>query len=303
MNNPSALDLNEILVFVRVAQAGGFSAAARLMGGVPVSTLSVRVSRLEQRLGVTLLQRTTRRLRLTEAGQAYLRQAARGLEDILQAEAQIDADRQEAHGLLRITLPIDMGDDQLLGILAGYRARHPGVAIELVFSDARLDLVAHGLDVALRAGELADSSLVARQIGRARWAPFAHPDYLKRMPAPRQPMDLAQHAALCFSPLGRDHWTLLRGKNRVNVPLRSAFTANDMRLVRKLALDAQGVALLPDYVCRREVDHGQLVPLLPGWHARTDLIHLVYPSQRFVPAKLRHFIDETVPEFRALFAR
>jgi DNA-binding transcriptional LysR family regulator len=87
------------------------------------------------------------------------------------------------------------------------------------------------------------------------------------------------------------------------VPLRCAFAANDMRLIRQLALDALGVALLPDYVCRREVDHGQLVPLLPGWHARTDPIHLVYPGQRFVPAKLRHFIDETVPALSALFER
>lgn len=301
MNNQHP-DLNDTLVFVRVAQAGGFSAAARLMG-MPTSTLSVRVSRLEQRLGVTLLQRTTRRLRLTEAGQAYLRQAARGLDEILQAEAQLDAGRHEAQGLLRITLPIDMGDEQLLGILSGYRARHPGVAVELVFSDARLDLVEQGLDLALRAGELADSSLVARQIGQARWAPFAHPDYLARAPALRQPKDLAQHAALCFSPLGRDSWTLSRGKARVQVPLRSAFAANDMRLIRRLALDAQGVALLPDYVCRREVDHGQLVPLLPGWHARTDPIHLVYPGQRFVPAKLRHFIDEVGPQLAALFER
>lgn len=196
-----------------------------------------------------------------------------------------------------------MGDEQLLGILSGYRARHPGVAVELVFSDARLDLVEQGLDVALRAGELADSSLVARKIGQARWAPFAHPDYLKRAPALRQPKDLTQHATLCFSPLGRDSWTLMRGKSRTSVPLRSAFAANDMRLIRQLAIDGQGVALLPDYVCRREVGQGQLVPLLPGWHARTDPIHLVYPGQRFVPAKLRHFIDETVPALTALFER
>ncbi|MGE0099573.1 MAG: LysR family transcriptional regulator [Hydrogenophaga sp.] len=294
--------MNDTLVFVRVAQAGSFSAAARLMG-MPVSTLSVRVSRLEQRLGVTLLQRTTRRLNLTEAGQAYLLHAARGLEEIAQAEAQIDAGRHEAQGLLRITLPIDMGDEQLLDILSGYRARHPGVSVELVFSDARLDLVEQGLDVALRAGELADSSLVARQIGQARWAPFAHPDYLERAPALRQPKDLAQHAALCFSPLGRESWTLMRGKTSVNVPLQSAFAANDMRLIRQLALNAQGVALLPDYVCRREVDHGHLVPLLPGWCARTDPIHLVYPSQRYVPAKLRHFMDEAGPALSALFER
>ncbi|MGE0349176.1 LysR family transcriptional regulator [Hydrogenophaga sp.] len=301
MNNQNP-DLNDTLVFVRVAQAGGFSAAARLTG-MPVSTLSVRVARLEQRLGVTLLQRTTRRLRLTETGQAYLQQAARGLEDILQAEAQIDAGRQEAQGLLRMTLPIDMGDDQLLAILSAYRDRHPGVAIELVFSDARLDLVAHGLDLALRVGELADSSLVARTIGQARWAPFAHPGYLQRAPALRQPRDLSQHDALCFSPLGRDSWTLGRGKSRVHVPLRSVFAANDMRLIRRLALESRGVALLPDYVCRREVDHGQLVPLLPGWHARTDPIHLVYPTQRFVPPKLRHFIDEAGPALSALFDR
>jgi DNA-binding transcriptional LysR family regulator len=270
---------------------------------MPVSTISVRVSRLEQRLGVTLLQRTTRRLRLTEAGQAYLQHAARGLEEIAQAEAQIDAARHEAQGLLRITLPTDMGDEQLLEIVSAYRSRHPGVSVELVFSDARLDLVEQGLDVALRAGELADSSLVARQIGQARWAPFAHPDYLKRAPALRQPRDLTQHAALCFSPLGRESWSLVRGKTRIDVPLNSAFAANDMRLIRQLALRAEGVALLPDYVCRREVDHGRLVPLLPGWHARTDPIHLVYPSQRYVPAKLRHFIDEAGPALAALFER
>lgn len=303
MNNPMP-DLNDTLVFVRVAQAGGFSAAARLLG-MPTSTLSVRVARLEQRLGVTLLQRTTRRLHLTEAGQAYLSQAARGIEDILQAQAHIDAGRQEPSGVLRLTLPIDMGDTAVLDALIGYRARHPGVAVELVFSDERLDLLAHGLDVALRMGELADSSLVARLVGQVRWRPFAHPDYLRGAPALRHPRDLARHACLSFSALGRESWTLQRGGARtpLQVAVRSVYAANDMRLIRQLALQAQGVALLPDFVCQREVDQGRLVPLLAGWQARTDPVHLVYPQQRFVPAKLRHFIDEAVPVLCALFGR
>lgn len=299
MNNQIP-DLNDTLVFVRVAQAGGFSAAARLLG-MPTSTLSVRVARLEARLGVTLLQRTTRRLRLTEAGQAFLDQAGRGIEDILQAQAHLEAGRQEPGGVLRLTLPIDMGDTAVLDILTGYRARHPGVALDLVFSDERLDLLAHGLDLALRMGALADSSLFARQVGQVRWRPFAHPDYLSGAPALRHPRDLARHACLSFSALGRERWTLSRGHTSVTVPVNSAFAANDMRLVRQLALQAQGVALLPDFVCQREIDQGQLVPLLPGWQARTDPVHLVYPQQRFVPPKLRHFIDEAVPALCALF--
>ncbi|MEZ5645959.1 MAG: LysR family transcriptional regulator [Burkholderiaceae bacterium] len=299
MNNHPP-DLNDVLVFVRVAQAGGFSAAARQLG-MPVSTLSVRVARLEERLGVTLLQRTTRRLRLTETGQAYLQQAARGIEDLLQAQLQIDAARETPHGRLRMTLPIDMGDGPLLDIVSDFRSDHPGVDVELVFSDERLDLVAHGLDVALRMGPLTDSSLVARPVGQARWLPFAHPDYLRQAPVLRQPRDLASHDCLSFTPLVRDGWTLAKGARREQIAVRSVFQANDMRLVRQLALRGQGVALLPDFVCRQAMAQGDLVQVLAGWYARTDPIHLVYPRQRFVSAKLRRFIDETVPAFSALF--
>ena len=284
------MDLNQSAVFVKVVQAGSFSAAARQLG-LPVSTVSHRVAALEQRLGVTLLQRTTRRLHLTDAGEQYFQHAAAGLGHLQEAEIAVSEALGEPSGLLRVTAPPDFGDQILADIMTAMRHRHPKVRLEMVLTNAYVDLVAEGIDVAIRTGDLKDSSLIARNAGVARWALFASPDYLKKAPLLKGPQELKRHCCLQFTALGKDAWTLTNRRSEVVVPMAGQILVNDIRVVRAMALAGEGVALLPVCLCRNECATEQLVPVLPTWHAKADAIHIVYPRQRFVPPKLRAFVD------------
>lgn len=295
------MDLNEAAVFVKVVQAGGFSAAARQLQ-LPVSTISTRVARLERRLGVTLLQRTTRRLSLTEAGQAYFDHAALGLGYMLEAEAAIDASRQKPQGRLRITAPADLGDSLLAGLVQQVQTQYPAIAMELVLTERYVDLVAEGIDAAIRTGELRDSSLIAKPLGTACWALFASQHYLDQAPPLLTPQNLHQHHCLQFSPMGRDTWTFRQGDNSITIPLKNVTMANSIGIVRHMTLNGQGVALLPTYFCKPGLITGELKPVLPAWQAQQDAVHLVYPRQRFMPPKLRAFIDIAQRELGAWFS-
>lgn len=284
------MDFNEAVVFVKVVQAGSFSAAARLLG-LPVSTVSTRVARLEKRLGMTLMQRTTRRLHLTEVGSLYFQQAAIGLEYMLDAETAVTESAGEPQGLLRVTAPADLGDHLLAEIVNLMRRDCPKVNIDLELMNRYVDLVAEGVDVAIRTGRLKDSTLVAKQIGVVRWAPYASPAYLSSAPALGSPQGLRHHRCLQFTPLGRDAWLLEGRRGNVTVPMSGQVMVNDVGVIRSMALAGEGVALLPDYLCRKESVDGQLVRVLPKWQAKADVIHIVYPRQRFMPPKLRAFVD------------
>lgn len=291
------MDFNETAVFVKVVQAGSFSAAARQLG-VPTSTISTRVARLEQRLGVTLLQRTTRRLHLTEAGTLYYEQAAPGLDYLLQAEAALDEARQLPAGKLKVTAPADMGDLLLAGLVRRVQATFPALAVEMVLTDRYVDLVAEGVDVAIRMGELRDSSLVAKSLGTIQWALFASAAYLQHAPSLETPADLHVHPCVQFSPMGREQWVLRQGQTEMRVPLSGHTLVNSIGVVRAMAENGQGIALLPTFICQSPQVRDRLVKVLPAWQGHADAIHLVYPQQRFMPPKLRAFIDLALDELK-----
>jgi DNA-binding transcriptional LysR family regulator len=294
------VDFNEAAVFVKVVQAGGFSAAARQLG-LPTSTVSTRVSRLERRLGITLLQRTTRRLHLTEAGTAYYHHASMGLGHMLEAEAAVDEARQQPQGRLKVTAPADLGDVLLAGLIERTQREYPALEVELLLTDRYLDLVAEGVDVAVRTGDLRDSSLIAKSLGTIHWAVFASPDYLKQAAPLEEPQDLHAHRCLQFTPMGRDAWDLSNGRNTVTIPLAGRIMANSIGVVKTMVAGGQGVALLPDFICKTEQAAGDLVRVLSDWQGRADPVHLVYPRQRFMPPKLRAFIDLAQAELRSWF--
>ena len=289
------MDLNQAAVFVKVVQAGSFSAAARLLG-LPTSTVSNRVATLEKRLGVTLLQRTTRRLNLTEAGELYFQHASAGLGHMLEAEAAVTESLGEPTGLLRVTAPADIGDGVLAGIMTRMRRQYPKVRIEMVLLSRYVDLVAEGIDAAIRTGALKDSSLIAKPAGLARWEPFASPAYLQSAPPLDAPQALRHHCCLQFTPLGKESWTLTGQNGSVVVPLAGQVMVNDVRVAHAMVLSGEGVGLLPRHLCREECASGQLVQVLPGWHAKADPMHIVYPRQRFMPPKLRAFVDLAAEE-------
>lgn len=294
------MDFNEAAVFVKVVQAGSFSAAARQLG-LPTSTVSTRVARLEQRLGVTLLQRTTRRLHLTEAGKLYYEHAATGLGYLLQAESALDASRHQPQGTLRITAPADLGDALLGSFVQQVQATYPQLALELLLTERYVDLVAEGVDAAIRTGELRDSSLIAKSLGRIQWALFASPEYLAQAGEVLQPADLSAHRCIQFTPMGRHHWELQHETTSLRIPLAAATLVNSIGVVRAMAEHAQGVALLPTFICQPAVDAQRLQRVLPSWRGQADAVHLVYPKQRFMPPKLRGLIELAVAAFRPLF--
>ncbi|MBD8511960.1 LysR family transcriptional regulator [Photobacterium sp. WH77] len=284
------MDFNETAVFVKVVESGSFSAAARLIGS-PTSTISTRVARLEKRLGVTLLQRTTRKLQLTEAGEIYFKHAAKGLHHILDAESAVVESVAEPAGRLCITAPADLGDHILSEIISTMRQHCPKVTLELVLMNRYVDLIAEGIDVAIRTGSLADSTLVAKKVGTACWAPFASPAFLETIDPPENPQDLRHYSCLQFSALGKASWTLYNQSNSVTVPMPGTVVVNDVGLMHAMAIAGEGIALLPTYLYENTGHAGKLVRILPEWHAKADPIHIVYPRQQFMPPKLRYFID------------
>jgi len=295
------MDFNEAAVFVKVVQAGGFSAAARQLG-LPTSTVSTRVSRLERRLGITLLQRTTRRLHLTAEGTAYYHHASLGLSHLLEAEAAVDEARQQPQGKLKVTAPADLGDGLLANLVQRTQQDYPALEVELLLTDRYVDLVADGVDVAIRTGDLRDSSLIAKPLGTICWGLFASRDYLAHAAPLEEPQHLHAHRCLQFTPMGRDAWELSNDRHSITIPLTGLVMANSIGVVRSMVANGLGVALLPTFTCKHELAAGDLVRVLPGWQGKADPVHLVYPRQRFMPPKLRAFVDLAQAELRERFS-
>lgn len=289
------MDLDGIAIFVKVVQAGSFSKAARQLG-MPNTTVSAKVARLEKRLGVTLIQRTTRKLHVTPAGQAYFEQCLQGLAAIEAAEAEISLSAAQPRGLLRITAPADVAHTLLPAVVRRYLERHPLTRVELVVTNRVVDLVAEGVHLAVRAAPLGDSTLMARRFMSFSGGLWASPAYLERSGTPRTPRDLSRHACMAFPRFSASGLQLGDGRSRARMAFSSRAAADDLQTLRTFALQGEGIAPLPDFVCTEAADSGELVRVLPKWTWVRGALSFVYPGQRFVPANVRAFID-TALEF------
>jgi DNA-binding transcriptional LysR family regulator len=283
------MDLNEVAIYVKVVQTGSFSGAARQLG-MPNSTVSAKVSALEKRLGITLIQRTTRKLHVTPAGEAYFKRSVQGLDAIHAAEAEVAAAQGEPQGLLRITGPVELGNGVLPRLISQFTKVYPKVSIEAILTNRKIDLLAEGVDLAIRAGELKDSSLIARKVGDVYFGLYASPAYLKAHGTPKRLKDLAGHQCLQFTPWGKLEWKLVRGKEAHTVPTEARLTINDINLTKMLALNGDGIAYLPTFFCDADIRAKKLVRLLPEWRSEANPMHFVYPAQKFVMPKLSAFI-------------
>ena len=284
------MDLNEISVFVKVVQTAGFARAARALG-MPKSTVSARIAGLEQRLGVTLLSRTTRSLHVTQAGEVFFRECSQALQTLQNAELAITQEQTTPMGLLRVTAPQDFAAWILPDLSRRFSSEFSKVELDWVFTDRMLDLLNDGIDVAIRAGTLADSSLVGRRVGQTNFGLFASADYLADKPPLAHPRDLQAHACLRFSAPSLRTWELMRETETCSISVRGPVQANSVALIKQLTLDGQGVALLPVFLCQAAVNQGVLVQVLPQWRTPGSPVHLLYPAQKFVPPKLRMFLD------------
>ncbi|MGA9523282.1 MAG: LysR family transcriptional regulator [Myxococcaceae bacterium] len=283
------MDLNELLVFAKVVQAGSFTAAADALR-MPKSTVSRKVSELESRVGAQLLQRTTRKLHLTEVGRAYYEHCARIVDEAEQAEQLVTSMQSAPHGLLRVTAPVNFG---LLGPMAAEFLRlYPEVQLEMVCTDRQVNLVEEGFDVAVRAGPLADSALIARKLGTIDRVVVASPDYVKKHGAPRTTEDLERHACLVFGG-GRagNFWSLRAGSRSAKVSVQGRLVVNDFDMLHAVALSGAGIALLDHHSAAEDIAEGRLQRLLPEWTSPGTPVNVLHAPSRHVSPKVKAFVD------------
>ncbi len=279
-------------VFVRVAALGSFSAAARALN-LSQTMVTKHVAALEERLGVKLLHRSTRRLTLTEGGRDYLTACERILAEIEEAEASASLDRIEPRGTLRLNVPLTFGFRHIAPVLPEFNRLHPDVSFDLGLADRFVDLIEEGWDLAIRIGRLKDSSLVARRLAPCRTVVCAAPSYLKEHGTPRTLEDLARHNCLGYtlpSAAGANRWTF-GTEGEIVVPVQGNLRANNGDALLAAAVAGQGLIYQPTFIVRDSLREGALVPVLGAYATQEFGIHAVFPSGRQAPAKVRAFVD------------
>lgn len=294
-------DLNDILIFVNVVEQGSFTAAARRLG-LPKTTVSRKVQELEGRLAARLINRTTRSLALTEAGTVFYEHASRIAADLDEAENAIHQLQGSPRGWLRVTAPYSLGVTMLSPMLVEFRQRYPEVRVDVVLSNERLDLVQHGIDVALRIGSLPDSSLVARRLGSDRTHVYAGSGYLARHGEPLVPEDLQYHHALVGSMHRRGQrfaWMLSDGQRTDEFAVQPVLVANDPYTLIALLEGDQGLMLASDLMLQC-ADHAPAARrVLAGWTGPDVELNAVFLGRRALAPKVRVFVDFVAEQIRS----
>lgn len=290
--------IQQMVTFVRVVEAGSFAGAARRLG-VNTSVTSKHVSQLEQHLGTQLLLRSSRSLRLTEAGAEYLRHCTGIVEEIEHARQTVTQMQSAPRGRLRVSAPPGLISGMVVPWLPEFRRRYPLVELDVSAANRFVDLAEEGFDLALRVTDAPQPQLVARKLADMRIAACAAPEYLARRGTPAQPMDLLQHDCLQFTPPGLLAGSVFEKDGvRVDVPLRGGIRINHVDPLHTLALAGLGVALLPSYRVHEDFRAGRLVRLLPGWRPVIDAaLYAVYLPNRFGMPKLRVFVEFLLDKF------
>jgi DNA-binding transcriptional LysR family regulator len=287
-------DMNDMLYFAEVVERGGFASAGRHLG-IPKSKLSRRVAELEARLGVRLLQRTTRKLSLTEVGEVYLRHCT-AMRDAAEAAAEaIEQVQTEPRGTIRVTCPVTLAQTTVGPIMPIFLARYPQVKVDMRVSNRAVDLVEEGVDVALRVRATLDDSgsMVVKNLGLTKTFLVASPAQLRRQGAPQTPQDLARMDSVGMSALdGKASWNLVGPGGASHVLVHQPrYVADDLLTLKYAVMCGTGMCVIPDYMCREELHDGRLVLVLPGWAPPHGVFHAVYPSRRGMVPAVRRFLD------------
>lgn len=287
--------LRDIALFVEVVHTKSFKRAAENLG-LPPSTLSRRISGLERDVGLRLLNRSTRRVDVTEAGAAYFARCAHLVEELRVAHEQLAETVNVAKGTLRVACTPDFATQYLVPMVVEFTKRHPQVNVELALSSRAEDLQAENLDCALRIGRLPDSALVARRIATLHLGLYASPDYIATASSPKHPADLAQH--VCIRMQGDERGSNWRLRERdessprreVLVPVTGRFVVSSMQMIRQLTLQGAGIGIIDQQVAAEDVSAGRLLPVLPSWQLAPVPLHMLTAS-RLLPARVRLFGD------------
>jgi LysR family transcriptional regulator AphB len=284
-------DLNDLVIFAKVVQSGSLTAAADALN-IPKSNVSRRLSRLEAEMGVRLLERTTRKLHLTEVGGLYYEHCRRILEEVEHAELSVAQRLESPRGLLRISATYSTGQALLSPVLGEFMARYPDVKLQLVLTNRRVDLIEEGFDMVLRLGQLEESNLVARYLGSTIGHCVASPAYLERHGMPQHPDDLLKHQCMTMTDAPQhERWVFSRGSETSIVNFKAQATVNDFVTLRGMVYSGAGIAVLPNYFCTEGVAAGKLAHVLRDWTLPVSPLNAVYPSHRGATPKLRALLD------------
>ncbi|UTW49920.1 LysR family transcriptional regulator [Bacterioplanoides sp. SCSIO 12839] len=300
--NPHLLD--GMVIFSQVAAAGSFTLAAEHTGH-STSYISKEINKLEQRLGVRLMNRTTRSLSLTAEGELYLQQCQQIIADANQLITALAGQQQQASGNLRISCPASFGGAQMQPVFADFLRQYPHITLELDISNRKVDVIAEGFDIVIRATpQLEDSSLISRRVMQSRGITLASPAYLLRKGKPEKPEQLAdnhpdQHECITYSHLKQPrlwHYQNRYGKD-IQVAVNSRVLTNGSEMILSLCQQGQGIARLPDFLLADQLQTGELVELFPDYQDLSIDVFLIYPSRKHLSAKVRAFIDFVAERF------
>lgn len=298
-------DLNDLYLFAQVVAHGGFAAAGRAVG-ISKSKLSRRVSDLEARLGVRLIQRSTRRFAVTDIGQEYYRHCVAMLVEAEAAQEAIDRSRSEPQGIVRVSCPPALVCFQVGDMIARYMAANPRVTVHLESTSRRVDLISDGIDVAIRVRfpPIEQTDHVMRVLGESEQRLVASPSCLKQLKGPAVPASLSELPSAGFGPAHREHVWQLAGPDgaTASVPYVPRLVTDDIAQLRSAALLGVGVAQLPTMAIEKDVADGTLVDILPDWLPRAGLVHAVFPSRRGLLPAVRSLIDHIASEYSAFGA-
>lgn len=286
-------ELSNLQVFVRVVEEGSFSAAARQLGVTP-SSVSRQMSQMEADLGARLFHRTTRKQNLTETGEVYFEHARRVVAELEDARLAVNKLSDAPTGKLHVTVEPDFAVSFLVPILPSFLKRFPDVQIRFTFTSENVDLIDGGIDLAIRIGHLADSSMIARKIAVSRSVVCASPGYIARYGTPKHPSDLVQHCCLSFkTSAGKNHWCFIENQTSLDVPISGRMNANSLVFLRGMALADCGIVMVPKWLIGEELKSGQLVPLLSEFaqEPSSTPINAVFSNTRHQAPKVRAFID------------
>lgn len=285
-------DLNEVTIFVKVVQSGSFIGASRALD-IPKATISRKIAQLEATLKVRLLQRTTRKVNLTEVGRLYFDCCVRILEDLEAANLAVAEMQAVPYGTLRLSASVVLGMTILHHWVADFMGQYPQIDIEVLLTNQYVDIVAQGIDAAIRA-DVPDSSLVSHRLGRVPYWVCASPTYLTTHAEPNSPQDLAQHT--CLSVVSENlleilPWSFKRGREVVEIKVPNRIRTNDFLFVKQLLVTGSGIAFIPSYLVVDEIQSGKLIRLLSDWKLSERDLYLVYPSDRYLSPKLRAWVE------------
>jgi len=291
-------NIGDLEVLIRTAAGGSLTAAARSLGITPAAA-SGTLKRLEAQLGTRLFERSTRSMRLTPSGQILLDYARRAFELLAEGESQLDAERGELVGMVRVSAPSDLGRTVLMPMLDDFLRLHPGVQLALNVGDRVLDVLRDEVDVAIRYGELDDSRMVARRLTLARPMVSASPAYLRRRGTPLVPSDLADHNCILFTRAGRPFnvWRFEQGGQWTTVRVTGDRIVDDASLAREWAVAGAGIILKTETEQRHHLESGALVPLLTEWRTDPYPLYALLPSNRFLPNRVRTLVDFIASRF------